>query len=56
MRVLIVNYEYPPIGAGGGKASARISSELAAQGHRVRVLTVQPVELYSWIGSLLIEA
>jgi glycosyltransferase involved in cell wall biosynthesis len=56
MRILIINYEFPPIGAGGGKASRRIAQELVAMGHRVRVLTTRPVELYSWVGSLFILA
>jgi len=56
MRILIVNYEFPPIGAGGGKASFRIAKELVAVGHHVRVLTARPVEPYSWFGSVLILA
>jgi glycosyltransferase involved in cell wall biosynthesis len=54
VRILIVNYEFPPIGAGAGKASYSIAKELAAEGHRVRVLTSQPVELYSLFGTVLI--
>lgn len=56
MRILIVNYEFPPIGAGGGKASSRIAQELVSLGHRVRVLTARPAEPYSWVGSILILA
>jgi glycosyltransferase involved in cell wall biosynthesis len=53
VRVLIINYEFPPIGAGGGKASYSIAKELVAMGHRVRVLTAQPLEPYSLAGSAL---
>ncbi|MCJ7738994.1 MAG: hypothetical protein MUQ10_17050, partial [Anaerolineae bacterium] len=56
MRILIVNYEFPPLGAGGGKASSRIAQELVSMGYRVRVLTARPVEPYSWVGSILILA
>ena len=36
MRVLIINYEFPPIGAGGGKASQKIAESLVEMGHTVR--------------------
>ncbi|HSR20550.1 MAG TPA: glycosyltransferase family 4 protein [Anaerolineales bacterium] len=39
MRLLVINSEYPPVGAGAGKASASISERLAASGHEVLVLT-----------------
>ena len=39
MRILVINYEYPPIGGGGGDASKYISEGYAAQGHQVIVLT-----------------
>ena len=38
MNILIVNYEYPPLGGGGGVAVADIAGELATR-HRVHVLT-----------------
>lgn len=38
MRILICNYEYPPLGGGGGVASADIAEELA-KAHNVCVLT-----------------
>ena len=39
MRILIANYEYPPLGGGGGRASSWIARELVAMGHQVGVLT-----------------
>lgn len=39
LRVLCLNYEYPPIGGGGGRASASICEALAKRGHQVHVQT-----------------
>lgn len=39
MRLLFVNYEFPPLGGGAGQANARIAREMAAMGHDVVVLT-----------------
>ena len=39
MKILMVNYEYPPVGGGGGRVSAQIAGELARRGHEVRVQT-----------------
>src|SRR4051812_24385383 len=41
MRVLFINYELPPIGAGAGNATANISRLLAANGVDVHVLTAR---------------
>lgn len=38
MKILIVNYEYPPLGGGGGVATQDIARELA-QRHTVHILT-----------------
>ncbi|WP_243362304.1 glycosyltransferase family 4 protein [Fundidesulfovibrio terrae] len=39
MRILLVNYEYPPLGGGAGNATAHIAREMARQGHDVLVVT-----------------
>lgn len=38
MKILLINFEYPPLGGGGGVATAQIAKELAAR-HEVHVLT-----------------
>lgn len=44
-RILLINYEYPPIGGGGGNATRHIARELAKQGHQPFVLTAAWGEL-----------
>lgn len=39
MHILVLNYEFPPVGGGAGKATAAIAREMAALGHSVRVIT-----------------
>ncbi|MET0253275.1 MAG: glycosyltransferase family 4 protein, partial [Terrimicrobiaceae bacterium] len=39
MKILVLCYEYPPIGGGGGRIAAQVASGLARRGHAVRVLT-----------------
>lgn len=39
MKILVVNYEYPPIGGGGGRVAAQVAGGLARRGHEVRVQT-----------------
>lgn len=38
-RILFINYEYPPLGGGGGHACQQIAQEMAALGHEVHVIT-----------------
>lgn len=46
MRILFCNYEYPPLGGGGGVSNALLAEELvAARGHDVTVLTSQGLSL-----------
>lgn len=44
MKILFVNYEYPPLGGGGGVMNAQIAQELAKR-HDVTVLTSQGLGL-----------
>ncbi|MCS6862860.1 MAG: glycosyltransferase family 4 protein, partial [Abditibacteriales bacterium] len=39
MKILIINYEFPPLGGGAGNASYHIAQSLARLGHEVAVLT-----------------
>ena len=39
MRLLLINYEYPPVGGGAGHATAEIAGALVALGHSALVLT-----------------
>jgi len=41
MNILVINYEYPPIGGGGGVICKDISEEVARKGHGVTVITSQ---------------
>lgn len=45
MRILMLNYEYPPLGGGAGRISMNISNELQHLGYKVTVLT-------SWFDGL----
>jgi glycosyltransferase involved in cell wall biosynthesis len=39
MRLLLLNYEFPPLGGGASAATFHMARELAARGHHVEVLT-----------------
>ena len=39
MKILLLNYEFPPLGGGAGKATYNLAKELARVGHDVDVLT-----------------
>ncbi|MFN2433741.1 MAG: glycosyltransferase, partial [Gemmatimonadota bacterium] len=39
MRVLLLNYEYPPLGGGAGVATAALAARLSDEGHDVDVVT-----------------
>lgn len=56
MRIMVINYEFPPIGAGGGKASQKIAAALVEMGHTVRVITSRPTQPYSLLGNLSLFA
>jgi len=39
MRILVISYELPPVGGGGGQAALDISRELVKRGHEIHILT-----------------
>jgi glycosyltransferase involved in cell wall biosynthesis len=39
MKILVLCYEYPPIGGGGGRVAKTVAEELVRRGHEVRVQT-----------------
>lgn len=39
MNILLINYEFPPLGGGAGRGTYNLARELAAAGHSVEVLT-----------------
>ncbi len=45
MRILIINYEYPPIGGGSSTATAEMAARAARAGHEVTVLTTRFADL-----------
>lgn len=39
MKILVLCYEYPPVGGGGGRVAASVASGLAGRGHEVKVVS-----------------
>ncbi|HEY3902182.1 MAG TPA: glycosyltransferase [Chthoniobacter sp.] len=39
MRILVLCYEYPPTGGGGGRVAQSIAQQMAVRGHEVRIQT-----------------
>ena len=39
MRLLVINYEFPPLGSGASNATLHIARELSRRGHEITVLT-----------------
>ena len=39
MKILVLCYEYPPLGGGGGRVAQSIAAEMVKRGHEVRVQT-----------------
>ena len=39
VKILLLCYEYPPVGGGGGRVAAQIAAKLALRGHQIRVVT-----------------
>ena len=45
MKVLVLCYEYPPVGGGGGRMAHNVGSALVRRGHSVRVQTIRMPDL-----------
>ncbi len=45
LKILIINYEYPPIGGGGGVICKDIAEEIVKEGHEITVITSKFVKL-----------
>ena len=45
MRILVLCYEYPPVGGGGGRMAHNVGSALVRRGHHVRVQTIRMPDL-----------
>lgn len=39
MKILVLNYEHPPLGGGGGRLAANVAAGLVRRGHQVRIVT-----------------
>ena len=39
MKILVLNYEHPPLGGGGGRLAAKVAAGLVGRGHQVRIVT-----------------
>ena len=39
MKILVLNYEYPPLGGGAGNITRQISQNLVKNGHKVLIVT-----------------
>lgn len=39
MKILVLCYEYPPVGGGGGRVAAQVAAGLVQRGHEVKVCT-----------------
>lgn len=48
MNLLLVNYEYPPLGGGAGNATAHLARALVALGHRTYIVTSRYRTLTGW--------
>lgn len=45
MKILMLNYEYPPVGGGGATITAQLCCKLVQQGHQVDVVTMRCKDL-----------
>ena len=49
MQLLLLNYEYPPLGGGAGRAMQSIAKELSKMGHGVDIITSNTQFSYNYI-------
>lgn len=51
MKILLLCYEYPPVGGGGGRMAHRVAAALVRRGHQVRVQTAAWKDLphHEWV-------
>lgn len=45
MKILVLCYEYPPVGGGGGRMAHNVAAALVRRGHEVRVQTIRMPDL-----------
>ncbi len=45
MKILVLCYEYPPVGGGGGRMAHNVAAALVQRGHEIRVQTVRMPDL-----------
>ncbi len=57
MNILIVNYEFPPLGGGAGNATYHIAKEMAHRGHKVLVVSshFKGLAKEEWIDGIQIK-
>jgi glycosyltransferase involved in cell wall biosynthesis len=55
LNILLINYEYPPIGAGAASSTYHIGQELTLMGHKVTVLTSSYKDFRGWSADQGIE-
>ena len=48
MKLLLINYEYPPLGAGAATAAYNLVNSMVRKNHEVTVLTSAYRELKGW--------
>jgi glycosyltransferase involved in cell wall biosynthesis len=48
LRILVVNYEYPPLGGGGGYICKNVVDELAGIGHKITVISSKYKDLQTF--------
>ncbi len=55
MRILLVNYEYPPFGGGAGNATRELGQSFVRMGHEVLVITGGKNEPYTEPSGVRVE-